>query len=208
MLDVDHGTYPFVTSSSAAAGGACTGTGVAPTKIDGIIGVSKAYITRVGSGPFPSEDLGQPGEKIRQAGNEFGSVTGRPRRCGWFDVPLLRYTAEVNGFDSLIITKLDVLDQLDRIPVCVAYEVDGKVITQMPASTRKIEVIKPVFQSLPGWQTSTRNATSLDALPDAAKCYLQFLEEQTGVEVGSVSIGPERNETMIVPGSKLERLLQ
>ena len=129
MLDIDHGTYPFVTSSSAAAGGACTGTGVAPTRIDGIVGVSKAYITRVGAGPFPSEDRGELGEQIRRAGNEFGSVTGRPRRCGWFDVPLLRYTAEVNGFDSLIMTKLDVLDDLDTIPVCVAYEVDGKVIT-------------------------------------------------------------------------------
>jgi adenylosuccinate synthase len=207
MLDIDHGTYPFVTSSSAAAGGASTGTGVAPTKIDGIIGVSKAYITRVGAGPFPSEDLGEKGEMVRRAGNEFGSVTGRPRRCGWFDVPLLRYTAEVNGFDSLIITKLDVLDELDQIPVCIAYEVDGQVITQMPASTRKMEAIKPVFKYLPGWQTSTRHATSLDALPPLAKQYLQFLEQQTGVEVGSVSVGPERNETMIVPGSKLEQLL-
>ncbi|MBC8166715.1 MAG: adenylosuccinate synthase, partial [Bryobacteraceae bacterium] len=126
MLDVDHGTYPFVTSSSAAAGGACTGTGVAPTRIDGIVGVSKAYITRVGSGPFPSEDSGEAGERIRQAGNEFGSVTGRPRRCGWFDVPLLQYTAMVNGFDSLIVTKLDVLDEVESIPVCVAYEVNGK----------------------------------------------------------------------------------
>src|SRR5690242_19335333 len=130
MLDIDHGTYPFVTSSSAAAGGACTGTGVAPTKIDGIVGVSKAYITRVGAGAFPSEDTTEIGEKIRRAGNEFGSVTGRPRRCGWFDVPLLRYTAEVNGFDSLIITKLDVLDELEEVPVCVAYEVDGKIVTQ------------------------------------------------------------------------------
>jgi adenylosuccinate synthase len=207
MLDIDHGTYPFVTSSSAAAGGASTGTGVPPTSIDGIVGVSKAYITRVGSGPFPSEDLGEWGEKIRRAGNEFGSVTGRPRRCGWFDVPLLRYTAEVNGFDSLIITKLDVLDELERIPVCVAYEVDGQVITQMPASTRKMEAIKPVFEYLPGWQTSTRAATSLESLPARANEYLQFLQERTGVEVGSISIGPERNETMIVSGSKLEKLL-
>ena len=207
MLDIDHGTYPFVTSSSAAAGGASTGTGVPPTSIDGIVGVSKAYITRVGSGPFPSEDLGEWGEKIRRAGNEFGSVTGRPRRCGWFDVPLLRYTAEVNGFDSLIITKLDVLDELERIPVCVAYEVDGQVITQMPASTRKMEAIKPVFEYLPGWQTSTRAATSLESLPSRANEYLQFLQERTGVEVGSISIGPERNETMIVSGSKLEKLL-
>jgi adenylosuccinate synthase len=207
MLDIDFGTYPFVTSSSAAAGGACTGTGVAPTKIDGIIGVSKAYITRVGAGPFPSEDLTDMGEKIRQAGHEFGSVTGRPRRCGWFDVPLLRYTAEVNGFDSLIITKLDVLDDLDEIPVCVAYEVDGTVMTQMPASTRRMEAIKPIFERLPGWKRSTRTSTGLRDLPDRAKEYLKFLEEKTGVEIGSVSNGPERNETMIVPGSKLEKLL-
>jgi len=207
MLDIDHGTYPFVTSSSAAAGGACTGAGVAPTRIDGIVGVSKAYITRVGAGPFPSEDRGELGERIRRAGNEFGSVTGRPRRCGWFDVPLLRYTAEVNGFDSLIMTKLDVLDDLDTIPVCVAYEVDGKVITTMPASTRRMEAIKPLFEHLPGWKTSSRATTSLSALPDKAKAYLQFIQEKTGVEIGSVSTGPERNETMVVPGSKLEKLL-
>ncbi len=207
MLDIDFGTYPFVTSSSAAAGGACTGTGVAPTKIDGIVGVSKAYITRVGAGPFPSEDLSEAGEKIRRAGNEFGSVTGRPRRCGWFDVPLLRYTAEVNGFDSLIITKLDVLDELEEIPVCVAYEVGGQVMTQMPASTRRMEGVKPVFERLRGWKRSTRGIGAWNDLPHEAKQYLQFLEEKTGVEVGSVSNGPERNETMIVRGSKLEKLL-
>jgi adenylosuccinate synthase len=208
MLDIDFGTYPFVTSSSAAAGGACTGTGVAPTKIDGVVGVSKAYITRVGAGPFPSEDHTELGEQIRKAGNEFGSVTGRPRRCGWFDVPLLRYTAEVNGFDSLIITKLDVLDEIDSIPVCVAYEVDGKTMTQMPASTRRMGTIKPIFEKLPGWKRSTRGITNLDQLPKEARDYLKFLEEKTGVEIGSVSNGPERNETMIVPGSKLEHLLQ
>jgi adenylosuccinate synthase len=208
MLDIDFGTYPFVTSSSAAAGGACTGTGVPPTKIDGIVGVSKAYITRVGAGAFPSEDTTEVGEKIRRAGNEFGSVTGRPRRCGWFDVPLLRYTAEVNGFDSLIITKLDVLDDLEEIPVCVAYEVDGKVVTLMPASTRRMEAIKPVYERLPGWKTKTQGIAQLDKLPAAAQNYLKFLERQTGVEIGSVSNGPERNETMIVSGSKLEKLLQ
>ena len=208
MLDIDFGTYPFVTSSSAAAGGACTGTGVAPTKIDGIIGVSKAYITRVGAGPFPSEDLTELGEKIRQAGNEFGSVTGRPRRCGWFDVPLLRYTAEVNGFDSLIITKLDVLDDLDEIPVCVAYEVDGKTITHMPASTRAMDAIKPVFERLAGWKQKTQGITRPEDLPQRAQEYLNFLEAQTGVEIGSVSNGPERNETMVLQGSKLERLLR
>ncbi len=207
MLDIDFGTYPFVTSSSAAAGGACTGTGVPPTKIDGIIGVSKAYITRVGAGPFPSEDLTELGEHIRRTGNEYGSVTGRPRRCGWFDVPLLRYTAEVNGFDSLIITKLDVLDELDEVPVCVGYEVGGSVVTLMPASTLRMEAIKPIFERLPGWKQSTRGITSVADLPSRAKQYLDFLEEKTGVEVGSVSNGPERNETIIFPGSKLEKLL-
>lgn len=208
MLDIDFGTYPFVTSSSAAAGGACTGTGVPPTKIDGIVGVSKAYLTRVGAGAFPSEDTTEVGEKIRRAGNEFGSVTGRPRRCGWFDVPLLRYTAEVNGFDSLIITKLDVLDELDEIPVCVAYEVDGRVVTQMPASARRMEAVKAVYERLPGWKTKTQGIAQIAKLPAAAQDYLKFLEAQTGVEIGSVSNGPERNETMIVAGSKLEKLLQ
>jgi adenylosuccinate synthase len=208
MLDIDFGTYPFVTSSSAAAGGACTGTGVPPTKIDGIVGVSKAYITRVGAGAFPSEDLTELGERLRRTGNEYGSVTGRPRRCGWFDAPLLRYTAEVNGFDSLIMTKLDVLDEFEEIPVCVAYEVDGKVMTEMPASTRGMEAIKPIFERLPGWQQQTRGITRFEDLPDAAKRYLDFLEEKTGVEIGSVSNGPERNETLIVRGSKLEKLLR
>jgi adenylosuccinate synthase len=208
MLDIDFGTYPYVTSSSASAGGACTGTGVPPNKIDGIVGVSKAYITRVGAGPFPSEDLTEVGEEIRRRGNEFGSVTGRPRRCGWFDVPLLRYTAEVNGFDSLIITKLDVLDELQEIPVCVAYEVDGKVVHEMPASTRRMEVIRPVFERLPGWQTKTQGIAEMAKLPKAAQTYLKFLEARTGVEIGSVSNGPERNETMIIPGSKLEKLLR
>lgn len=208
MLDVDHGTYPFVTSSSAAAGGACTGAGVAPTRIDGIIGVSKAYITRVGSGPFPSEDTGEAGERIRKAGNEFGSVTGRPRRCGWFDVPLLRYTAMVNGFDSLIVTKLDVLDELDEIPVCVGYETDGRRVDDMPATNREIETIRPVFEKLPGWHQSTRGTSNYSDLPQRAKDYIAFLAEKSGVEVGCVSTGPERTETMILAGSRIENLLR
>ena len=208
MLDIDFGTYPFVTSSSAAAGGACTGTGVPPTHIDGIIGVSKAYITRVGAGPFPSEDTTELGDKIRIAGNEFGSVTGRPRRCGWFDVPLLRYTAEVNGFDSLVITKMDVLDELDEIPVCVAYELDGQRTELMPASTSRVSAIKPVYERLPGWKQSTRGVSRIVDLPLQARKYVDFLESKTGVEIGSVSNGPERNETMFVAGSKLEKLLR
>jgi adenylosuccinate synthase len=207
MLDIDHGTYPFVTSSSAAAGGACTGTGVAPTKIDGIVGVSKAYITRVGSGPFPSESLDEAGEMIRKRGNEYGAVTGRPRRCGWFDVPLLRYTATVNGFDSLIITKLDVLDELDEIPVCVAYRVDGIETSEMPATFRVMQSIVPIFEKLPGWKTSTKGISNYKDLPQTARDYVQYLESRTGVEVGCVSTGPERMETMIRPGSNLEELL-
>ena len=207
MLDIDHGTYPFVTSSSAAAGGACTGAGVPPTRINGVIGISKAYITRVGGGPFPTEDHTAVGEQIRKAGKEFGAVTGRPRRCGWFDGPLLQYTAAVNGFDSLVITKLDVLDELDEIPVCVAYKVDGKVIEGMPATNDMVERIEAVYETLPGWRTQTSGTTRLEDLPAAARRYLDFLAEQTGVEVGCVSVGPERNETIVVPGSKLEKLL-
>jgi adenylosuccinate synthase len=206
MLDIDHGTYPFVTSSSAASGGACTGTGVPPTKIDGIIGVSKAYITRVGSGPFPSESLDEMGERIRKAGNEYGAVTGRPRRCGWFDAPLLRYTASVNGFDSLIMTKLDVLDDLSEIPVCVAYRVDGKETAEMPATYRGMLEIEAVYKTLPGWMSSTRGLSSFTSLPENARRYLDFLQQQTCVEVGCVSTGPERTETMLRAGSKLERL--
>jgi adenylosuccinate synthase len=207
MLDVDHGTYPFVTSSSAAAGGACTGTGVAPTRIHGIVGVSKAYITRVGAGPFPSEEKGPAGDHIRRAGNEFGSVTGRPRRCGWFDVPLLRYTAMVNGFDSLIVTKLDVLDELDEIPVCVAYKVNGRVIDEMPATQRELQSLEPVYETLPGWKTSTRGSGLFDDLPCRAKDYLRFLEQRSGVEIGCVSTGPERNETTVLSGTRLAKLL-
>src|SRR5499427_2000622 len=181
MLDIDHGTYPFVTSSSASAGGACTGTGVAPTRIHGVLGVSKAYITRVGGGPFPTEALDEIGERIRKRGGEFGAVTGRPRRCGWFDVPLLRYTATINGFDSLIVTKLDVLDEFDNIKVCVAYRVDGIETSEMPATFRAMQAIEPVFEKLPGWKTSTKGVSSYKDLPQTAQDYVQYLESRTGV---------------------------
>ncbi len=197
----------FVTSSNTTAGGACTGAGIPPTAIHGVIGVAKAYITRVGGGPFPSESLDEVGESIRKAGNEFGSVTGRPRRCGWFDVPLLRYTAMINGFDSLILTKLDVLDHLQQIPVCVAYEIDGKRLTDMPARQEQLLRVKPVYEVLPGWQTPTRGVKNFGELPELAKAYLRFLEKQTGVETGCVSTGPERTETMVIAGSRLEKLI-
>jgi adenylosuccinate synthase len=203
MLDVDHGTYPFVTSSSATAGGACTGAGVPPTAIQGIIGVSKAYTTRVGSGPFPTELLGEDGERIRKAGNEFGAVTGRPRRCGWFDVPLLRYTAMINGFTSLVITKLDVLDQFDEILVCTGY----KDVTAMPATFRGLEAVEPIYEKLPGWKSETRGLSRERDLPPRARDYLRFLSERVGVEVGCISTGPERDETILIENSRLAALL-
>jgi adenylosuccinate synthase len=207
MLDIDHGTYPFVTSSSAAAGGASTGSGVPPTRINGVIGVSKAYTTRVGSGPFPTEERGETGEMLRRAGKEYGAVTGRPRRCGWFDVPLLRYTAAINGFDSLIITKLDVLDSLEEIPVGVAYRSGGKEITDMPATRDGLDHLETVCDKMPGWGVSTTGTKEFANLPQRAKEYLQFLSERTGVEIGCVSIGPDRDQTLFVPGSRLEKLL-
>jgi adenylosuccinate synthase len=207
MLDIDHGTYPFVTSSSASAGGASIGTGVPPTKIEGIIGVSKAYNTRVGSGPFPTESNDATGDLLRREGNEFGAVTGRPRRCGWFDVPLLKYTAMVNGFDTLFIMKLDVLDILDEIPVCIGYRLHGQDVTEMPATYRALEAIEPVYEMMPGWRTSTRGISRFDDLPAEARSYLKFLEDKTGVEVGGISTGPERTETIVRAGSKLERLI-
>jgi len=207
MLDIDHGTYPFVTSSSASAGGACTGTGVPPTRIGGIIGVSKAYITRVGGGPFPTEALDAAGDQIRSRGKEFGAVTGRPRRCGWFDAPLLRYTAAINGFDSIVVTKLDVLDEFATIPVCVGYRCGTQVFTGMPPTVAEIAAIEPVYECLPGWQSSTFGIASYDELPVRAKEYIAFLEHQTGVEVGSISTGPERSQTIVRAGSRLEQLV-
>jgi adenylosuccinate synthase len=208
MLDLDHGTYPFVTSSSASAGGACTGTGVPPTRIDGVIGISKVYTTRVGGGPFTSEALGETGDLIRNRGNEFGSVTGRPRRCGWFDVPLIRYTAAINGFDSMVMTKLDVLDELDEIPVCVAYRIDGATTCEIPATWRHLAEAEPAYERLPGWKTSTKGISDWGDLPAAAQKYLAFLERQSGVEVGCISTGPERNETIRRAGSRFAALTE
>ena len=207
MLDIDHGTFPFVTSSSATAGGACTGVGVSPTRIDAVVGVSKAYITRVGGGPCPTESRGEAGQKLRDRGNEFGAVTGRPRRCGWFDAPLLRYSAMLNQFASLVITKLDVLDHLEEIPVCTAYRYHSELLDEMPALARVLEEIEPVYESVRGWNCSTEGLAEYSQLPQAAKDYLQYLEDQTGVEVGCISTGPEREQTILKPGSRLEKLL-
>jgi adenylosuccinate synthase len=179
---------------------------VPPTAIDGIIGVSKAYITRVGGGPFPTEALDEAGERIRQRGKEFGAVTGRPRRCGWFDVPLLRYTAIINGFDSIVVTKLDVLDDFENIPVCVGYRIDGREVSDMPPTVREIERIEPIYECVPGWHSSTFGIASYDELPARAKEYVAFLESRMGVEIGCVSTGPERNQTIVRPGSRFALL--
>ncbi len=196
MLDIDHGTYPFVTSSSATSGGAVIGTGVAPTAIDTVIGVTKAYCTRVGGGPFPSEALDASGDMLRQRGNEYGAVTGRPRRCGWLDLPLLRYAGMINGISWLVVTKLDVLDELAEIPVCVGYKINGKVTAEIPAHGSGFDGIECVYQSLPGWRTSTQGITQLEKLPQAAREYLTFLEKESGARIGMVSTGPGREQTM------------
>ncbi len=206
MLDIDHGTYPFVTSSSSSAGGACTGSGVPPTKIDAVIGISKTYTTRVGGGPFPTEALDAAGDEIRNRGHEFGSVTGRPRRCGWFDTPVLKYSAAINGFETMVVTKLDVLDELDEIPVCVAYSIDGKVTLDMPATVRELAKAEPIYETLPGWKSSTVGISDWDKLPAAAQRYVEFLEAKTGVEAGCVSTGPERMQTIVRAGSKFARI--
>ena len=207
MLDVDHGTYPFVTSSSATAGGASTGTGVPPMRLGGVIGVTKAYVTRVGGGPFPTEALDAAGEDLRKIGNEFGAVTGRPRRCGWFDVPLLRYTSMLNGFDSLAVTKLDVLDHLETIPVCVGYRLGGQEVSEMPATADGWLALEPVYQKLPGWHSITAGMTRYEELPQRARDYLEFLEANVGVEMGCISTGPERHQTIVKPASRLAALL-
>lgn len=199
MLDIDHGTYPFVTSSSATAGGAATGTGVGPTAIGTVISVTKAYVTRVGEGPFPTEIHEAIGDQLRARGNEYGAVTGRPRRCGWLDIPLLRYSNQVNGAEWLVVTKMDVLDELEEIPVCVGYQVDGKVSDEIPADVLGLERVKPVYTTLKGWRASTEGVTEFDKLPKAAQEYLRFQERESGAKIGMVSTGPDREQTMVLP---------
>jgi adenylosuccinate synthase len=199
MLDIDHGTYPFVTSSSATSGGAATGTGVPPTAINMVVGVTKAYCTRVGEGPFPTESKDAIGEAIRKKGNEFGAVTGRPRRTGWLDLPLLRYSNMINGTSWLVITKLDVLDDLAEIPVCVGYKIDGKETQQIPAQISGYEKIEPVYTKLPGWQSSTFGMNRFDQLPEKARTYLEFIEKETGATGAIVSTGPDRDQTIVNP---------
>ena len=198
MLDIDHGTYPFVTSSSATSGGAVIGTGVPPTSIDTVIGITKAYCTRVGGGPFPSELLDEQGEDLRKRGNEFGAVTGRPRRTGWLDLPLLRYAGMINGISWLVVTKLDVLDHLTEIPVCVGYKVNGKQTVEVPAQASGYEKIEYLYRKMPGWATPTQEIQTLEGLPKAAREYLAFIEKETGARVGMISTGPDREQTILV----------
>jgi adenylosuccinate synthase len=199
MLDIDHGTYPFVTSSSATAGGASTGTGVGPTNIGTVISVTKAYVTRVGGGPFPTEIHDAAGDLLRKRGNEYGAVTGRPRRCGWLDIPMLRYSNQVNGAEWLVITKLDVLDELEEIPICIGYELDGKMTDEIPADVHGLEAIKPRYTKLKGWRQSTEGITEFDKLPKAAQEYLRFQERESSAKIGMVSTGPDRGQTMVLP---------
>jgi adenylosuccinate synthase len=198
MLDIDHGTYPFVTSSSATSGGAVIGTGVAPTAIDSVIGVTKAYCTRVGEGPFPTELFDAVGDQIRKRGNEFGAVTGRPRRCGWIDLPLLRYSGMINGTSWLVVTKLDVLDELQEIPVCTGYKMNGKPTEEIPAEASGWDKIECVYRNMPGWHTATQGITEIRKLPKAAREYLSFIEKETGARIGMISTGPGREETIFL----------
>ncbi len=196
LLDVDLGTYPFVTSSSTCAGGACTGTGVSPRAIDEIIGISKAYVTRVGSGPFPTELLEETGEKLRQNGHEFGATTGRPRRCGWFDAMVLRYAVRVNGLTGIALTKLDVLDTFETISICTGYEYQGKVLEELPTNLEAFAQCKPVYEEVPGWMTDISTAQTFDELPEKARSYVRRLEQLVGCPIVLVSVGPRRDQTI------------
>src|SRR5713226_7234064 len=206
LLDVDHGTYPFVTSSNTIAGGAIIGTGLAPHRLNGVLGIVRTYTTRVGEGPFPTEMLegeAELGQMIRERGREYGASTGRPRRCGWFDAFATRYAAEINGFTSIALTKVDVLDTLDEIKVCIGYNLDGRRCDSLPSVSQDLRRVEPVFETLPGWKSSTLGMTEMDALPANARSYVNFLSEKIGVEIGLVSTGPERTQTIIVQDSTL-----
>jgi adenylosuccinate synthase len=206
LLDVDHGTYPFVTSSTTVAGGAIIGTGLAQNRLSGVLGIVRTYTTRVGEGPFPTEMLegeAELGQMIRERGREYGASTGRPRRCGWFDAFATRYAAEINGFTSVALTKLDVLDTLDEVKVCTGYRLDGRLCESLPAVSQDLRRVEPVYATLPGWQSSTLGMTEMSSLPPKARDYVEFLSSQIGVEIGLVSTGPERSQTIIVRDSAL-----
>ncbi len=205
LLDIDHGTYPYITATSATAGGAAPGTGVPPTRIDGVLGITKAYATRVGGGPFPTEVTGDLGELIRARGKEYGSVTGRPRRCGWFDAPLLRHAVRVNGLDTLAVTKLDVLDPCHSVLVGVGYRYKGTTLHEWPSEERVVEKLEPVFEERPGWLSETAGLRGWEELPARAHDYLRWLADLIECEISLVSTGPARDETILIEPSRLTR---
>lgn len=198
LLDVDHGTYPFVTSSSATSGGACTGSGIPPTRIEKVIAIVKAYTTRVGEGPFPTELLCDQGEFLRKVGAEYGTTTGRDRRCGWYDAVIARYAARVNGVTDFVLTKLDVLTGLDQVPVCVAYDVDGVRHDEMPVNQTDFHHAQPIYAELPGWDEDITRARSVTDLPANARAYVEAIEEMSGARISAVGVGPGRHETVVV----------
>lgn len=207
LLDIDHGTYPYVTSSNATTGGVCTGLGVPPRAIDGVLGVAKAYTTRVGEGPLPTELHGELGNRLRESGQEFGAVTGRPRRCGWWDAVAVRYAARVNGLDALAITKLDVLDGMSELQICTAYRCGSATLTEFPADIAQLAACEPVYETLPGWSAATRGVRRYDELPGEARRYVARLEELTGVPAAIISTGSGREDTIVRSGSIAERWL-
>ena len=198
LLDVDHGTYPFVTSSNPTAGGACAGSGIGPTKITGVVGILKAYTTRVGSGPFPTELLDEDGEKLRTIGGERGVTTGRPRRCGWFDAPIARYATRINGLTDIFLTKLDVLTGWEKIPVCVAYDIDGTRSEELPMTQTEFHHAKPIYEMLPGWSEDISGAKTMEDLPANARAYIKFLEDVSGTPISAVGVGQDRNATISI----------
>ena len=197
LLDIDHGTYPYVTSSNASVGGVCTGLGIPPRAIGRVLGVVKAYTTRVGEGPLPTELTGEMGNRLRESGNEYGAVTGRPRRCGWYDAVAVRYGVRINGLDALALTKLDVLDSLESIDICTAYRIAGRTVTEFPSDTGQLSAVEPVYETWPGWSAPTAGVRKFDQLPEAARKYIARLEEVTGVRAAIVSTGSERDDTII-----------
>ncbi|MEI6244043.1 MAG: adenylosuccinate synthase [Acidobacteriota bacterium] len=197
LLDIDHGTYPFVTSSNGTAGGACTGIGVGPRSVHAVLGVTKAYTTRVGEGPLPTELLDATGEQLRESGNEYGASTGRPRRCGWYDAVAVRYAARVNGLDALALTKLDVLDGFKEIKICTAYQCGDEILTEMPSDLAKLAACVPIYESMPGWDRPTMGVTRFNDLPEGARNYVRRLEEVSGVPAAIVSTGSDRDHTII-----------
>jgi adenylosuccinate synthase len=205
LLDIDHGTYPYVTSSNATIGGVCTGLGVGPQAIDGVLGVAKAYTTRVGEGPLPTELTGDLGNRLRETGQEFGAVTGRPRRCGWYDAVAVRYAVRVNGLNALALTKLDVLDGLGELKVCTSYRCRGATLTEMPGDLAQLSACEPVYETLPGWTSASAGVRDFEKLPREARSYIGRLEEITGVPAAVISTGSAREDTIIRDGSVAAR---